>query len=505
MHLSMARLVVSALQKRGVCDAKEEGVAIGRLRMKVAGAGKAGPHAAYIFREGHYARDEKLERLDAKEAGNMPAWAEADPVSFWRVADEHERANGTTYREMEIALPRELAVEERVALVRAFVAQEIGTAHAYQWAIHTPARSSDGGDQPHVHLMFSERQVDGIERGPDQYFKRANGKAPEKGGARKGYGPRAGERLSREERTEELKALRGRWEGMANDHLARAGRDERIDMRSYADRGLDVAPASRLLPSEWRDGEQRGNVLAFRRATAELVQAEQAGRVAVPDRDAQIIDLERERARRADRQAQPEPRPQPAPGSLLAAARAARPTLTPATPAPPSPEVVIQRWTAEHQRQLAAVQAKAQRVMGQAEGMERRHRAVVADHRSQEPTAPRGLLVAFKQGSYEAAKRAWDKVAEGLATRARQLRQRVERLADYAKPVDRHTLHHPGETLAVRKIEREQPDLARAHGEAVKVVRAGEQERRQAEARERIRQQREREKEHGRDDRGRGR
>lgn len=512
MTIGMARLVVSALQKRGVCDAKEEGVAIGRLRMKVAGAGKAGPHASYIFREGHYARDEKLERLDAKEAGNMPAWAQADPVSFWRAADEHERANGTTYREMEIALPRELAVEERVALVRAFVAQEIGTAHAYQWAIHTPARSSDGGDQPHVHLMFSERQVDRIERGPDQYFKRANGKAPEKGGARKGYGPRAGERLSRDERAEELKALRGRWEGLANDHLARAGRDERIDMRSYVDRGLNVAAASRLLPSEWRDGEQRGNVLAFRRATAELVQAEQAGRAAVPDRDAQIIDLERERARRADRQAQPEPRPQPAPGSLLAAARPAPapaspvvPPAAPAVPAPPSPEVVIQRWTVEHQRQLAAVQAKARRVMGQAERMERRHRSVVADHRGREPVAPRGLLVAFKQASNEAAKKVWDKVAEGLATRARQLRQRVERLADYAKPVHRHTLHHPGEALAVRKIEREQPDLAKAHGEAVKVVRAGEQERRQAEARERIRQQREREKERGRDDRGRGR
>ncbi|RYF13798.1 MAG: MobA/MobL family protein, partial [Oxalobacteraceae bacterium] len=79
--------------------------------MKVGGAGKAAPHAAYIFREGRYARQDELEQLEATRAGNMPAWAQDDPIAFWQAGDEHERANGTTYREMEISLPRELAVE----------------------------------------------------------------------------------------------------------------------------------------------------------------------------------------------------------------------------------------------------------------------------------------------------------------------------------------------------------------------------------------------------------
>jgi len=77
---------------------------------------------------------------------------------------------------------------------------------------------------------------------------------------------------------------------------------------------------------------------------------------------------------------------QPNRGSLLGAARAAREEQAPPTPAPvppvpakPSPEVVIQRWTAEHQRQLVAVQAKARRVMGHAEGMRRRHVGKVQD------------------------------------------------------------------------------------------------------------------------------
>ena len=47
-------------------------MAIARLSMKVGKAGKAGPHAAYIAREGEYAhRREKGEALEACEAGNQ--------------------------------------------------------------------------------------------------------------------------------------------------------------------------------------------------------------------------------------------------------------------------------------------------------------------------------------------------------------------------------------------------------------------------------------------------
>ena len=92
-------------------------MAIGRLSMKVGKAGKAGPHAAYIAREGQYAdRLERGEKLEATAAGNMPAWAQSNPLAFWQAADAFERTNGTTYREMEIALPRELSTDQRAAL-----------------------------------------------------------------------------------------------------------------------------------------------------------------------------------------------------------------------------------------------------------------------------------------------------------------------------------------------------------------------------------------------------
>jgi len=277
-------------------------MAIARLSMKVGKAGKAGPHAAYIAREGQYAnRLERGERLEATEAGNMPAWAQSNPLAFWQAADAYERKNGTTYREMEIALPRELDADQRAALVREFVRQEIGDRHAYQWAIHVPT-AADGGEQPHVHLMFSERQRDGIERDPEQYFKRYNAKAPEKGGARKGYGPSAGKTLTKAERAAELKELRGRWEAMCNAHLERAGLEQRIDMRSHAERGTGLEPERKQLPSQWR-GQGRANVIEFRQARAELAEARQELARAVPDARAEVIHLEAERQRRdAERQ-----------------------------------------------------------------------------------------------------------------------------------------------------------------------------------------------------------
>ena len=268
-------------------------MAISHLSVKVGATGKAGPHAAYIAREGKYAdRLERGEKLEATEAGNLPAWAQANPQEFWKAADQNERANGTTYREFEIALPRELAAADRLSLVREFIQQELGDRHAYQFAIHCPT-AVDGKEQPHAHIMFSERQRDGIERDPDQYFKRHNAKTPEKGGAKKGWGEHAGQTRAKDDRAADLKALRQRWETTCNAALERAGHAERIDLRSNAERGINLPPERKMMPSEWRT--RRAEVIEFRQARAELSKA-------VPNVAAEIINLEeRRRERKAER------------------------------------------------------------------------------------------------------------------------------------------------------------------------------------------------------------
>lgn len=273
-------------------------MAIGRLCMKVGKAGKAGPHAAYIAREGKYAaRLDRNEKLEAKESGNMPTWAQHSPQEFWSAADRNERKNGTTYREMEIALPRELTTDQRVELVRDFVRKEIGARHAYQWAIHSP-KAADGGEQPHAHLMFSERQRDHIARDPEQYFKRYNSKNPENGGARKGYGPSAGLTLTAAERKAELRDLRARWEQVCNKHLENAGVPDRIDMRSHSERQTGLLPERKCLPSEWRSRDVRAKVIDFRSARAELSASRRMLQREIPSTGAEIIHLETERLQR---------------------------------------------------------------------------------------------------------------------------------------------------------------------------------------------------------------
>ena len=101
--------------------------------------GTGANHAQYIAREGRF-KAEKYGEIGEKESGNLPPWARGSAARFFAAADEHERANGNSYRELELelALPVELSDAQRGELVREFVAEQIGSAHAYSWAIHEP-------------------------------------------------------------------------------------------------------------------------------------------------------------------------------------------------------------------------------------------------------------------------------------------------------------------------------------------------------------------------------
>ena len=94
----------------------------------------------------------------------------------------------------------------------------------YTLAIH---RGGPDGENPHAHLMVSERGLDGHERSREQWFRRYNRKAPEKGGAKKSR-----TMMSREW----VKDTREVWEKETNEALEHAGREERVDHRSLAER-----------------------------------------------------------------------------------------------------------------------------------------------------------------------------------------------------------------------------------------------------------------------------
>ena len=153
-----------------------------------AGGQSARAKSDYIEREGRYEKDG--EELEHKEHGNLPEWAEDAPRSYWEAADEHERANGRLYSEVQFALPKELGEAERRELAGEFADRVCSQERLpYTLAIH---RGGANGENPHAHLMFSERGHDGIERDAEQWFRRYNAKAPEKGGGAEVAGGQGG-------------------------------------------------------------------------------------------------------------------------------------------------------------------------------------------------------------------------------------------------------------------------------------------------------------------------
>lgn len=199
------------------------------FQIKSGRKGKAVDHAAYIAREGAY---RQRGDLVATQYGNLPAWAESNPARFWRAADKYERANGAAYREMVIALPNELDSEQQKRLVNDLLPALVGD-KAYQLAIHAPVSSLQGEANPHVHLMVSDRQPDGIDRGPERMFSRYNCNHPAAGGRRKDSGGRTPKELrDKVIQTRELVA------SIQNMHLAMCGHSCRVDHRTLRERGL---------------------------------------------------------------------------------------------------------------------------------------------------------------------------------------------------------------------------------------------------------------------------
>ena len=157
--------------------------------------------------------------------------------------------------------------------------------------------------------MYSQRTRDGIDRDPEQYFRRYNAKSPERGGCRK---ERTGETPT--ERKAELKALRERWADLQNEHLAKHGHHSaRVDHRSLKERGIDRAPERHLGGRGVRDLQMQdiAAILEKRQAEGQLERANAAASTIDTSSSIAQAKAERERERereRLERQRQAEAR-----------------------------------------------------------------------------------------------------------------------------------------------------------------------------------------------------
>lgn len=206
-------------------------------QIKSGGRGKAALHADYITGQGSHA---SREDVISTGYGNMPHWAEDNPWLFWKTGDGHERANGAVYREHEIALPADLTRDQQIALAMRHIADIAGN-KPYQYAIHATHSSLEGVLNVHMHLMVSDRLPDGINRRPEQTFKRYNPERPERGGCKKDSGGKNPMELR-----DAVLRLKEQTAKVQNEALARHGHTDRVDHRSLKEQGVNRDPEHHL-------------------------------------------------------------------------------------------------------------------------------------------------------------------------------------------------------------------------------------------------------------------
>ena len=195
------------------------------------GSRSAGQSAAakydYIGRVGKYgaACQDEVVHL---ESGSMPSFASSDARLYWAAADCHERSNGRLFRSLTAALPNSLDSAGRLDLARSFAAHVTAGELPYTLAVHAGLSKKAGvADNPHLHLVFSERVNDGVARAAEQWFRRAapKGSDPAAGGAKKSdrTKPRAW-----------LEETRQAWAAEMNLAFDRAGVSDRVTSESHA-------------------------------------------------------------------------------------------------------------------------------------------------------------------------------------------------------------------------------------------------------------------------------
>lgn len=158
-------------------------------------------------------------------------WAK-DRSALWNAAEFAEkRKDARVAREFEIALPHELSAEQRLEATQEF-AQELANRYgaAVDFAIHVPHDASDVRNH-HAHVMMTTRQVTEEGLGEKTYLEHKNARLLSAGLATTDM---------------QLRDIRQTWEGIANERLAMAGLDIRIDHRSHSERGLEISPTEHM-------------------------------------------------------------------------------------------------------------------------------------------------------------------------------------------------------------------------------------------------------------------
>ncbi|MGD0821566.1 MAG: Ti-type conjugative transfer relaxase TraA [Desulfomonilia bacterium] len=138
-----------------------------------------------------------------------------DRQTLWNEVERVEkRKDAQLAREVELALPKELNLEQQIGLVREYVqAQFVDQGMIADICIHKSEKN------PHVHILLTTREVT-----PNGF-----------GNKQRSWNDRANILIWREE-----------WANIQNRKLLEAGYDIQVDHRSFEDRGIDLEPTTKI-------------------------------------------------------------------------------------------------------------------------------------------------------------------------------------------------------------------------------------------------------------------
>ncbi|WP_294066846.1 MobA/MobL family protein [uncultured Fusobacterium sp.] len=167
----------------------------------------------YVLRIGKYSPENNKDKYDDFLYGeniNMPSFSHDNPRYFWECTELYERVNANLFRTIDFSLPSELSDEENIELASNFAEKLFGESYVYSLAVHSKPSEDLNKRNIHCHIMFCERQLDGIERGEEHFFKQAYSKNPSQGGCKKS---------DDWNKYSKLYYIRQTWESMLNEKL----------------------------------------------------------------------------------------------------------------------------------------------------------------------------------------------------------------------------------------------------------------------------------------------
>lgn len=203
----------------------------------------------YSEYEHEWKSGDHLERIIHKEILLPPNAPEKyrDRATLWNAVDAaEEKSTAQTARRIIMALPKELTQEQNIELIRNYCQTSfVDRGMIADFAVH-----DDEEGNPHAHVLLTMRSLN--EHGDwnpktrtefvlDENGKRiqtANGKYKRRCVSWDGWNDRGNCELWRHE-----------WEVMQNAALEKAGRTERVDMRSFERQGIELAPTVHLGPA----------------------------------------------------------------------------------------------------------------------------------------------------------------------------------------------------------------------------------------------------------------